>query len=198
MENKYQGLEPLLRVDNLSINFGGLKAVDNVSLKVYPGEIVGLIGPNGAGKTTVFNLLTGVYEPSEGSIIIDGNMVLVSSDIKTRELFFYTNQNGVLLPIDDSLRKKVEETILQSDFTPSSEFKTLLDGAINNYRKYNSSNGYSNVNLEANLKHVTYYCEKDDTSRPEASYDVFNNSFRFCISHIDILLIFRTRQIRLA
>ena len=115
------------------------------------------------------------------SIIIDGNMVLVSSDIKTRELFFYTNQNGVLLPIDDSLRKKVEETILQSDFTPSSEFKTLLDGAINNYRKYNSSNGYSNVNLEANLKHVTYYCEKDDTSRPEASYDVFNNSFRFIL-----------------
>ncbi len=72
MENKYHGMEPLLKVDNLSINFGGLKAVDNVNLKVYPGEIVGLIGPNGAGKTTVFNLLTGVYEPSEGSIIIDG------------------------------------------------------------------------------------------------------------------------------
>lgn len=73
MENKYSGLEPLLRIDNLSINFGGLKAVDNVSLKVFPGQIVGLIGPNGAGKTTVFNLLTGVYQPTSGEIYIDGN-----------------------------------------------------------------------------------------------------------------------------
>ncbi|NLC96748.1 MAG: ABC transporter ATP-binding protein [Erysipelotrichaceae bacterium] len=58
----------VLETKNLTRNFGGLAAVSNVSLKINKGELVGLIGPNGAGKTTLFNLLTGVYEPSEGSI----------------------------------------------------------------------------------------------------------------------------------
>lgn len=59
-----------LKVTNLSIRFGGLKAVSSFNLEVRPQEIVGLIGPNGAGKTTVFNMLTGVYKPTEGSIQI--------------------------------------------------------------------------------------------------------------------------------
>lgn len=58
----------LLKVNNLTKNFGGLAAVSNVSLELGDNELVGLIGPNGAGKTTLFNLLTGVYEPSEGTI----------------------------------------------------------------------------------------------------------------------------------
>ncbi len=58
----------VLEVENLSIMFGGLKAVDNFNIVVKKGELVGLIGPNGAGKTTIFNLLTGVYVPNEGSI----------------------------------------------------------------------------------------------------------------------------------
>ncbi|MCD6482606.1 MAG: ABC transporter ATP-binding protein [Candidatus Izimaplasma sp.] len=58
----------VLEVENLSIMFGGLKAVDNFNIVVEKGELVGLIGPNGAGKTTIFNLLTGVYVPNEGSI----------------------------------------------------------------------------------------------------------------------------------
>lgn len=59
---------PILDIQNLSINFGGLKAVSNFSLQLEKNEIVGLIGPNGAGKTTVFNLLTGVYTPTAGTI----------------------------------------------------------------------------------------------------------------------------------
>lgn len=55
----------MLEVNNLSIQFGGLHAVDNFQLKIEKGELYGLIGPNGAGKTTVFNLLTGVYKPTE-------------------------------------------------------------------------------------------------------------------------------------
>ena len=58
----------ILDVNNLSIQFGGLKAVNRFNLKLEKGELVGLIGPNGAGKTTVFNLLTGVYSPTEGTI----------------------------------------------------------------------------------------------------------------------------------
>ncbi len=64
-------MEPVLEVKNLTKNFGGLCAVSNVSMEIMPGELIGLIGPNGAGKTTLFNLLTGVYEPSEGLIEMD-------------------------------------------------------------------------------------------------------------------------------
>lgn len=62
----------LLQVDNLGITFGGLRAVGHFNLNIEQGELVGLIGPNGAGKTTIFNMLTGVYLPTEGSIKIDG------------------------------------------------------------------------------------------------------------------------------
>ncbi len=62
----------MLDVNHLSISFGGLKAVDDFSVQIEKGELYGLIGPNGAGKTTVFNLLTGVYKPDTGRIILDG------------------------------------------------------------------------------------------------------------------------------
>lgn len=61
---------PLLRIDNLCRNFGGLRAVDQVSFQVNSGEIFGLIGPNGAGKTTVFNLITGLIPPSQGNVYV--------------------------------------------------------------------------------------------------------------------------------
>ena len=67
-ENK----KPILEVKNLGIDFGGLTAVNNLDLNVYTGEIYGLIGPNGAGKTTVFNMLTKVYQPTRGTIVLDG------------------------------------------------------------------------------------------------------------------------------
>ena len=63
----------LLDIDHLSISFGGLQAVLNFNVEIEKGELYGLIGPNGAGKTTVFNLLTGVYQPDEGIIRLDGN-----------------------------------------------------------------------------------------------------------------------------
>ena len=62
----------LLDVKNLSISFGGLRAVDGFEMQIEKGELYGLIGPNGAGKTTVFDLLTGVYKPNEGIIKLDG------------------------------------------------------------------------------------------------------------------------------
>ena len=63
----------LLEVSNLGIAFGGLQAVSQLDLKIEKGHLYGLIGPNGAGKTTVFNMLTGVYKPTEGNIVLDGN-----------------------------------------------------------------------------------------------------------------------------
>ncbi len=64
--------KPLLELENVTIRFGGLTAVSEVGLKVGEGELIGLIGPNGAGKTTVFNMITGVYQPTEGKITFAG------------------------------------------------------------------------------------------------------------------------------
>ena len=65
----------LLKVNNASMIFGGLRAVSNLTMQIDEGELIGLIGPNGAGKTTAFNMLTGVYEPSEGVITFDGQKI---------------------------------------------------------------------------------------------------------------------------
>lgn len=63
-------MEPLLDVKELTMDFGGLRALDKVSLQVLPGEIVALIGPNGAGKTTFFNCITGIYKPTGGDVFV--------------------------------------------------------------------------------------------------------------------------------
>lgn len=65
----------LLEVKNLGISFGGLRAVDAFNVNIEKGQLYGLIGPNGAGKTTVFNMLTGVYKPSDGTILLDGKNI---------------------------------------------------------------------------------------------------------------------------
>lgn len=76
----------LLEVRQLTKHFGGLTAVGDVNLELHEGELVGLIGPNGAGKTTLFNLLTGVYEPSEGTVSLDGHLLNGKSPDKIASL----------------------------------------------------------------------------------------------------------------
>ena len=66
----------MLEVTSLGISFGGLRAVDELSMKIEKGGLVGLIGPNGAGKTTAFNMLTGVYRPTDGGIRLDGQNLI--------------------------------------------------------------------------------------------------------------------------
>jgi branched-chain amino acid transport system ATP-binding protein len=66
---------PLLELDKLSLHFGGLRALSELELHVNRGEVVSVIGPNGAGKTTVFNVITGVYQPSEGEVRFDGQSI---------------------------------------------------------------------------------------------------------------------------
>lgn len=78
----------VLKVERLSISFGGLKAVNDFHLSIKKGQLYGLIGPNGAGKTTVFNLLTGVYKPDSGSILLDGANMVGKSTIEI-------NKNGI-------------------------------------------------------------------------------------------------------
>src|SRR5206468_6681691 len=66
---------PALETRDLSVSFGGIKAVDGVDLSVHPGQIVGLIGPNGAGKTTIMDLISGFLTPSRGSVMLGGQDV---------------------------------------------------------------------------------------------------------------------------
>ena len=68
--------ENVLRVENVTMQFGGVVAVDNMNLEVNQDEIVSLIGPNGAGKTTAFNVITGVYAPTNGSVYFQGNKII--------------------------------------------------------------------------------------------------------------------------
>ena len=72
----------MLKITNLGISFGGLRAVDDFNIEIEKGELYGLIGPNGAGQTTVFNLLTGVYKPTDGTIILDGKDITGKSTIE--------------------------------------------------------------------------------------------------------------------
>ena len=74
----------MLSVQNISMHFGGIKAVDNVSLSIETGSITGLIGPNGAGKTTLFNVIAGLYEPNAGRL---SSMDRISPAAAPHELF---------------------------------------------------------------------------------------------------------------
>jgi branched-chain amino acid transport system ATP-binding protein len=69
----------LLSLENVTIRFGGLTALSDIDFQIGPDELVGLIGPNGAGKTTIFNLVTGVYQPSAGTISFRGGSIAGSS-----------------------------------------------------------------------------------------------------------------------
>lgn len=80
--------EYILETENLGISFGGLKAVEGLDLKIKKNELYGLVGPNGAGKTTVFNMLTGVYKPTYGKVILDGEDITG----KSQEV---TNHKGI-------------------------------------------------------------------------------------------------------
>jgi simple sugar transport system ATP-binding protein len=76
--------QPLLKVVDLQKHFGGLVAVDNVSMEVYPGEVVGLVGDNGAGKSTLIKMISGVYQPDGGQILLQGEGVQFSTPMEAR------------------------------------------------------------------------------------------------------------------
>src|SRR5690554_3735833 len=89
----------LLKIEDVTMNFGGLTALKSFNLQLMPGEIVGLIGPNGAGKTTVFNIITGVYEPSQGRIFFrDQEITGMRPDLITKAGIARTFQNIRLFP----------------------------------------------------------------------------------------------------
>ncbi len=146
----------LLTVDNLTKSFGGLTAVSNVSMHLDKGELVGLIGPNGAGKTTLFNLLTGVYVPTSGTIKLD-------SDGKVRNI-------GGLKPYN------VTKQGVARTFQNIRLFKDLsvLDNvriAMHQNLKYNLGSAFFHFNK--------YYNEEDELiAEAERLLDIFHLSHK--------------------
>ena len=132
---------PVLDVRGLGIDFGGLTAVDNFNLMIGRNEIAGLIGPNGAGKTTVFNLLTNVYQPSRGSILLDGvptagkktyqvNRMGVARTFQNIRLFKdLTVIDNVKVGLHQSMRYRLPEALLRLPTYWKQEKKTT-DEAI--------------------------------------------------------------------
>lgn len=131
----------LLKTESLSIQFGGLKAVDQVSLEIAEGQLFGLIGPNGAGKTTFFNLLTGVYHPTEGRLYFNGqditNVATISrSHLGIRRTFQnirlfkgLTVLENALIAFDQNLSYTMIDSFLKSASFRSQE-KAAHDKAL--------------------------------------------------------------------
>ncbi len=112
----------LLEVKNLSISFGGLKAVDNFHINIEKGQLYGLIGPNGAGKTTIFNLLTGVYKPNAGSIVLDDVNITGKSTIEI-------NQAGIARTFQN-IRLFKDMSVLDN-----------VKAGLHNHHKYSTAEG---------------------------------------------------------
>jgi ABC-type sugar transport system ATPase subunit len=90
-------MEPLLRAVNLTKRFGGLIAVDNASMDLYPGEVVGLVGDNGAGKSTLIKMISGVYQPDGGEIYFNGQKVTFIGPREARDLGIETIYQDLVL-----------------------------------------------------------------------------------------------------
>ena len=99
----------VLKVENVTMQFGGVVAVDNMNLEVNKGEIVSLIGPNGAGKTTAFNVITGVYAPTNGAVYFNGTKIIENHPQGKMKKLYKGENNGkyssVLVPTPDKITK---------------------------------------------------------------------------------------------
>ena len=121
----------LLEIKKLGISFGGLRAVDDLNMEINEGSLVGLIGPNGAGKTTVFNMLTGVYAPTNGKILLDGksivgkkpNEICEAGIARTFQNIRLFDKMTVLDNVKVALHNQIHYSLLESFLHADSYFK---------------------------------------------------------------------------
>lgn len=140
--------ENILRVSDITMQFGGVVAVDNLNLEVNKGEIIGLIGPNGAGKTTAFNVITGVYAPTNGAVSLEGKRV-VENFPQGKMKNLYKGQND---------GKYKEKKVL----TPDRITKLGVARTFQNIRLFKGMTVFENVlvamhmNMEAGIMAATF------------------------------------------
>ena len=128
----------ILKVEDITMQFGGVVAVNNLSLEVNKGEIVALIGPNGAGKTTAFNCITGVYEPTNGQVTFDGEL-MISNFPKGKMKKTYTGEN----------MGKYAKTI---NPTPDKITKLGIARTFQNIRLFSSQTVFDNVLVAKHMR----------------------------------------------
>ena len=132
--------EPVLRLENITMQFGGVVAINNLSLEVNQGEIVALIGPNGAGKTTAFNCVTGVYEPTNGIVDFHGKPIVVNHP-QGKMIKQYGGTNGDLYKD----RKPVVHT-------PDKITHMGIARTFQNIRLFKSQTAFENVLIGTHLR----------------------------------------------
>ena len=155
----------ILKICDATMQFGGVVAVDNLNLEVNKGEIIGLIGPNGAGKTTVFNVITGVYSPTNGAVEINGQRVLENyPQGKMKELYRGENQG------------KYNKKIM---LTPDKITKLGVARTFQNIRLFKSLTVFENVliakhmNMKANVFSATFMLNhKEEQKMREETMDL--------------------------
>ncbi|MBC7959958.1 MAG: ABC transporter ATP-binding protein [Vallitaleaceae bacterium] len=131
-------IENILKVENVSMQFGGVIAVNNLSIDVNKGELVALIGPNGAGKTTAFNCITGVYEPTNGSVSFCGS-TMISNRPQGKMKKLYAGENK-------GLYKKIISN------TPDKITKLGIARTFQNIRLFKSLSVYENVLVAKHMR----------------------------------------------
>ncbi|MEM0950078.1 MAG: ATP-binding cassette domain-containing protein [Pseudomonadota bacterium] len=143
-ELRASGAAPLVAMKNISIAFGGIKAVDDVSVDLYPGEVVGLLGHNGAGKSTLIKVLSGAYQKDEGEILINGNPVEIDNPRDARanniETIYQTLALADNLDAASNLflgRELVTPVGLVNDAAMEAECRKIMGRLNPNFQKFN-------------------------------------------------------------
>ena len=131
-------MEELLKVNDISMVFGGLRAVSNFSMTINKGELIGLIGPNGAGKTTAFNMITGVYTPTEGEIIFNIDVMLAKRKMSVTEL---SQRVGITMANISILKNGKAKAIKVSTLAKLCEALDCQPGDLLEYRDCSCDNG---------------------------------------------------------
>ncbi len=134
---------PLVEMKNISVSFGGIKAVDNVTVDLYPGEVVGLLGHNGAGKSTLIKVLSGAYQRDAGEILIDGKKVDINNPRDARanniETIYQTLALADNLDAASNLflgRELVGASGILNDAAMEAECRKIMGGLNPNFQKF--------------------------------------------------------------
>ena len=145
MSEKVSNEKNVLRLTDITMQFGGVVAINNLSLEVNEGEIVALIGPNGAGKTTAFNCITGVYEPTNGAVYFHGNPIAVNHP-QGKMAKQYAGINA------DSYRNKKPVV-----YTPDKITHMGIARTFQNIRLFKSQTAFENVLIATHLRRTSNF-----------------------------------------